>query len=54
MKAYKGDGKTSVEIPAEFKDAAAEARSKLVEAASEGDDSLLEKYLESGELAMKK
>ncbi len=51
MKAYKGDGKTAVEIPAEFKDAATEARGKLVEAAAEGDDSLLEKYLESGELS---
>lgn len=38
MKAYKGDGKTAVEIPAEFKSAAEEARTKLVEAAAEGDD----------------
>jgi elongation factor G len=51
MKAYKGDGKTVAEIPAEFKAAAEEARAKLVEAAAEGDDSLLEKYLESGELS---
>ena len=51
MKAYKGDGKTVVEIPAEFKAAADEARAKLVEAAAEGDDTLLEKYLESGELS---
>lgn len=51
MKAYKGDGKTAVEIPAEYADAAADARSKLVEAAAEGDDALLEKYLESGELS---
>ena len=51
MKAYKGDGKTVVEIPAEFKDAADEARAKLVEAAAEGDDALLEKYLDSGELS---
>lgn len=52
MKAYKGDGKAgAVEIPAEFKAAADEARAKLVEAAAEGDDSLLEKYLESGELS---
>jgi elongation factor G len=51
MKAYKGDGKTAVEIPAEFKPAADEARMKLVEAAAEGDDTLLEKYLESGELS---
>ncbi|GAP15260.1 translation elongation factor 2 [Longilinea arvoryzae] len=51
MKALKGDGKTVVDIPAEFKDAAEEAHMKLVEAAAEGDDSLLEKYLESGELS---
>ena len=51
MKAYKGDGKTIAEIPAEFKAAAEEARMKLVEAAAEGDDTLLEKYLDSGTLS---
>ena len=51
MKAYKGDGKTAEEIPAEYKAQAEEARAKLVEAAAEGDDTLLEKYLESGELS---
>ncbi len=51
MKAYKGEGKTSVEIPDEYKSAAEEGRMKLVEAAAEGDDALLEKYLESGELS---
>ncbi len=51
MKAYKGDGRSVVEIPAEFKDAAEEARFALVEAAAEGEDALLEKYLESGELS---
>jgi len=51
MKALKGDGKTVVEIPADLKDAAEEAHMKLVEAAAEGDDTLLEKYLESGELS---
>ena len=50
MKAYKGDGRTAVEIPAEFQSAAEEARMALVEAAAEGDDTLLEKYLETGEL----
>ena len=50
MKAYKAQGKTAEEIPAEFKDAAEEARMKLVEAAAEGDDTLLEKYLDSGSL----
>lgn len=51
MKAYKGDGKTAVEIPAEYRSAAEEARFALVEAAAEGEDELLEKYLESGELS---
>ena len=50
MKAYKAQGKTAEEIPADMKDAAEEARMKLVEAAAEGDDVLLEKYLESGSL----
>ncbi len=51
MKAYKGDGKTVVDIPDEFKSAVEEARFALVEAAAEGEDSLLEKYLDSGELS---
>jgi elongation factor G len=51
MKAFKGDGKTVVDIPAEFRAAAEEARTALIEAAAEGEDSLLEKYLESGELS---
>ncbi len=50
MKAYKGEGKTAVDIPAEYRAAAEEARVALVEAAAEGDDELLEKYLESGSL----
>ncbi|NLC13371.1 MAG: elongation factor G, partial [Chloroflexi bacterium] len=50
MKAYKGDGKTAVEIPADLKDEAEEARMVLVEAAAEGEDSLLEKYFENGDL----
>lgn len=50
MKAYKGDGKNAVDIPAEYRSAAEEARFALVEAAAEGEDELLEKYLESGEL----
>ncbi len=51
MKALKGDGKTAVEIPADYRNAAEEARMALIEAAAEGEDSLLEKYLESGELS---
>jgi elongation factor G len=50
MKAYAGEGKAAEEIPVEYKSAAEEARTKLVEVAAEGEDSLLEKYLESGEL----
>lgn len=50
MKAYKGEGKTAEEIPADMKAEAEEARAKLVEAAAEGDDTLLEKYLDSGAL----
>jgi elongation factor G len=51
MKAYKGDGKTIVDIPADMKDAAEKARAALIEAAAEGEDALLEKYLDSGELS---
>ena len=51
MKAYPGDGKTSVEIPAEFADAVETARMELIEAAAEGEDSLLEKYLEGEDLS---
>ncbi len=50
MKAYANEGKTAQEIPADMKAAADEARMKLVEAAAEGEDALLEKYLDSGEL----
>ena len=45
MKAFKAGAKTGEEIPAELKAEAEEARTALVEAAAEGDDTLLEKYL---------
>jgi len=51
MKAYANEGKTPEEIPAELKAAAEEARTALVEAAAEGEDSLLEKYLETTTLS---
>ena len=51
MKAYAGDGKNAEDIPAELIAAAETARTDLVEAAAEGDDALLEKYLEGGELS---
>jgi elongation factor G len=50
MKAYAGDGKTVQDIPAEFIEEAETARTELIEAAAEGEDALLEKYLEGGEL----
>jgi elongation factor G len=50
MKAYPGDGKTSQTIPAEFVDEVETARMQMIEAAAEGEDALLEKYLEGGEL----
>jgi len=51
MKAYAGEGKTATDIPAGYADAVAEARHVLIEAAAEGEDELLEKYLETGELS---
>lgn len=51
MKARTEDGKSSSDIPAEYQEQADEARIVLVEAAAEGDDSLLEKYLEGEELS---
>jgi elongation factor G len=50
MKAYPGDGKISVDIPGEFADDVETARMALIEAAAEGEDVLLEKYLEGAEL----
>jgi elongation factor G len=40
-----------MDVPAEFKEAMAEARAALSEAAAEGDDELMEKYLSEGELS---
>ena len=51
MKSYMGDGKTTAEIPAELKEAADAAHFALVEAAAEGEDELMEKYLENGSLS---
>jgi elongation factor G len=50
MKAYSGAGETSHEIPSECKDEVEAAHMQLIEAAAEGEDSLLEKYLEGVEL----
>ena len=38
LKAYSGDGKVALEIPAEYNDAVNEARHVLIEAAAEGED----------------
>lgn len=51
MKSYMGDGKTIAEIPANLKEAAEKAHFEMVEAAAEGEDELMEKYLESGSLS---
>jgi elongation factor G len=42
---------TASEIPPEYKDRAEEARLALAEAAAEGDDALMEKYLTEGSLS---
>ncbi len=53
MQAFEGDSKEGVEIPAEYKNEADEAHLALVEAAAEGEDELLEKYFENGDLTDK-
>jgi elongation factor G len=51
MKAYMGDGNTTAEIPDDLKEEADKAHFALVEAAAEGEDELMEKYLENGSLS---
>jgi len=51
LKAYMGEAATVAEIPASMSDAVEEARTKLVEAAAEGDDELIMKYLDGEELS---
>ena len=51
LKAYMGEAATVAEIPAGMSDAVEEARTKLVEAAAEGDDELIMKYLDGEELS---
>jgi elongation factor G len=50
MKAYPGTGETAQDIPDEYKHEVEAARMQLIEAAAEGEDALLEKYLEGNEL----
>jgi len=53
MKAYEGEGKEGVEIPEAYQAKAEEGHTALVEAAAEGEDELLEKYFENGDLTDK-
>ena len=53
MKAYPGDGKTATDIPPELTDQAEAAQNELIEAAAEGEDELLMKYLEGETLDAK-
>ncbi|HEY5729842.1 MAG TPA: elongation factor G [Anaerolineales bacterium] len=50
MKAYMGNGKETAEIPDDLKEAAKAAHFEMVEDAAEGEDALMEKYLENGSL----
>ena len=50
MKAYLGDGKQTADIPDDMKEAAKATHFEMVEDAAEGDDELMEKYLEKGSL----
>ena len=51
MKAYLGEAGAAGDIPADLADAVEEARTQLVEAAAEGDDTLIMKYLDGEELS---
>lgn len=51
MKAYTGPDLAEGEIPGELRADAEAAREKLIEAAAEGDDELLTKYLDGNELS---
>ncbi len=50
LKAYQGEGAAASDIPADMADAVESARTQLIEAAAEGDDELIMKYLEGEEL----
>ncbi len=51
MKAYTGTEGKEAELPEALKKQAESYREKLIEAAAEADDKLIEKYLEGGELS---
>lgn len=50
LKAFKGDGEETADIPDEYQDEVETARMEMIEIAAEGDDELLMKYLEGEEL----
>jgi elongation factor G len=50
MRAYLGDGSQASDVPDHMADAAEEAHMALIEAAAEGDDELIVKYLDGEEL----
>ena len=50
-KVYKGDGKTTEEIPEEYQNQVEELRMEIIEAAAEGNDDLLMKYLDGETLS---
>lgn len=50
MKALLGEAASPADVPMEMEDAVAEARTQLVEAAAEGDDDLIMKYLDGEDL----
>jgi elongation factor G len=50
MKAYFGEAGTESDVPADLVDVVNEVRTQLVEAAAEGDDELIMKYLDGEEL----
>jgi len=52
MKAYTGSEAKEAEFPSSLKSQADSYREKLIEAAAEVDDRLIEKYLEGGELSL--
>lgn len=51
MKAYRGQNGEPTDIPAELRAAAESAREQMIEAAAEGDDDVLSKYLEGETLS---
>jgi elongation factor G len=51
LKAYMGEKGSEADVPADMADVVEEAQMQVVEAAAEGDDELIEKYLEGEDLS---